>query len=244
MRQATTSRIRTSAATVALVALVGGVLAVGPPASAATNLAPNPSFELSVLEGSITGPSPIHGILIEPLLPTGWAFEGSAGFFNQADPWFDDRTAHSGNRFVQISIPASGGEPNCQGNADCEDALRTSKGEAQRAYSVDPVWRTAAPIAVQAGKTYTLRVWTQLDFVTVGTGSFAAVRWLNASLEPLKVSAKVKRIQGELDPIRTPWEKIERNVTAPPGAAFATILLGSTGELWISSLRFDDVFFG
>lgn len=242
-----TRRIRAAArrTVLSIVMAVGAtaVLLPAPPAAAA-ELLPNRSFELSVAEGSILEPSPIHGTLLQPVLPSGWTFEGAAGLFDHAHPNtttnpLEDRTPAHGLRFAQISVPLSGNkDTTCQGDTTCYGTLDTAKNEGRRAYSVDPAWRPIAPISVSAGRSYTLSTMAELDFLTRGEFAFVQIRWLNASADPISLSARAKSVFTDHVNERKTWHSLAVTATAPAGAAFAVPLLG-VSDAWIGAARFD-----
>lgn len=253
-----------------LIALAGAValLLPGTAAGAGDNLLPNPSFELSVAEGSVAlgagtpqVVSPVHGTSPQPLLPSGWAFEGAALLFDHADNNSDAlgtrRNAHSGQRYAAISGPVSGKAEQCvdQAGACVPIPLGPVKHDVvSRAYSVDPVWRNVVPVTVTPGQTYLLRAMASTELMTRGTRATTRVRWLSAGGDVLSVSDGASREVRDTDfcaqdvpaPVEGSfcWTELAAAVTAPAGAAFAVVLLGSSEDVWIGQIMFDDVFFG
>jgi carbohydrate-selective porin OprB len=110
-------------------------------------------------------------------------------------------------------------------------------------YSVDAAWKSH-PIEVTPGG-YRLRTFALTELASTGTHIFVGVRWLSASGTPLSVS-KVT-IAADSWPsdsnFTTDWRDVGGDFAAPVGAAFAQILLGSMGDLFIGQLAFDDVSF-
>jgi hypothetical protein len=258
--------IRKLALVIAAVALV----CVDAPAHAGPQLMPNPGFELSQAEGSVAvgggviadQPSPANGVLIQPLLPSGWAFEGSAGLFDHTDNGSDvlgaRRNARSGKRYAAISLPASGKKEQCVDQVSrCVENPATGPKENTVAavYSVNPVWRNAVPVRVNPGQAYVLSVWTSGELMTAGTRAFARVRWLSAGGTVLSLSPEASYTVRDTDFCNaenqpgggTPgycWRQISVTATAPAGAATAVVLLGHSEDTWIGQVMFDDVFFG
>jgi hypothetical protein len=234
---------------VAATAAAAFALTAGAPgAHAGPNLAPNPSFEVSVLEPA----SPAIVAAGQPVLPDGWAFEGVAGLFDYPDQRcidasgsFPCRRANSGNRFIAVSDPLSGPVRQCVGQiGQCVDnPAYAAMDVAAFVYSGRPVWRNVTAIPVNGGQGYVLSAAVSWELMTEGTGAYMAVRWVDATGVPIQVD----RIPT---PAATPttqhldWTGMGGGVTAPPNAAGAILLLGHTGDAWISQVRFDDVFFG
>ena len=221
------------------------------PAQTASNKLPNPSFEASAF-GSAPDAGGAGGVW-QPLLPSGWAFEGSAGLFDHADERGSGglRSAHGGYRFAAISIPASGKPRVCSGvdpslpNQCAElEPVVDAEDEASLAYSVNPAWRNAEPVSVTGRSSYTLRFWAGWELVSPGAGIFAKVRWLDVSGVPIAMSNGPSKLATPITSASLPWTKFEKTVTAPSGAASAVVLLGHTDDVFIGQVRFDDVFFG
>jgi hypothetical protein len=212
--------------------------------AAGPNLLPNASFEASVLEPSGVPPytSP------QGMLPTGYAFEGLAGLFDH-----NGSQAHTGNRLIGISVPASGKDDLCAGApAPCQkNPTREVKDAAAPYVSITPFWRTLMPVPVTAGKTYKLSVWTRQTLATVLTGAITQVRWTDASGVPIgAVSKGPACIQGDaVHPLCTnadqsAWKLISGDVKAPAGAGGAIVMFGAQDDDWISQICFDDAYFG
>lgn len=214
---------------------VSSLGAITPSQALGGNLLPNTSFESSALDtpsGTIGYTNP------QPLLPAGWAFEGASVLFDHSQ-----NGSHSGRRMAAISgnaslnrnicVPAVGCNPNTPANL--------AKDTAERAFSVQPAWRNALPVAVSAGTSYTASSWTQLDFCSLGTGASLRIRWLNGQV-PLGVTKVAERVIGFDDGVA--WAPISGNAVAPAGATAAVLLLTYTDDAFIGQVRFDDVFFG
>lgn len=219
-------------------ALVALSLAAPVASHAGPNLLPNPSFESSVLE-----PTPaLAGVLPQPVLPTGWIFEGAAGLFDHSP-----NQHHSGARSIAISAPASSNESYCIDQADdcVQNPINDARDELRPTYSLTPHWRTIDPVTVTAGKTYELSVFVELIIVTVGEGVTTRVRWLDAGGSVISESVGPKRIQQPDDPESILWGNapISKELTAPTGARGAIVMLGHTDDLWIGQVVFDDVSF-
>jgi hypothetical protein len=198
-------------------------------------LLPNPGFEESVLE-----PSPVPpGTQPQPILPTGWAFEGAAGLFDHSP-----NVKHAGLRSAAISIPMSGKREICGPEIDCnENPANEVKDETEHVYSVTPHWRTALPVEVDAGASYRFTGWTAYELASLGTGSTASVRWLDANGLPIGQNVLVQKINtADVDTIG--WTEVTRaSITAPGTATQAHILLGAIDDTFISQVRWDDVSF-
>lgn len=210
------------------------VAAIVPSHAGADNLLPNAGFE-----DSPTDPS--GDVTRQPLVPTGWVFEGSAGLFDHSE---NDKV--SGRRMIAISAPLSGKRRACA-ETTCVDnpATEAVEDDAALGYTVAPHWRTALPVAVEGGERYELRVWARLSFVTEGEGVSTKVRWLDASGAPISVSNGPRMIQGPPPaPTDTEWTEISDTMKAPATAAGAIVMLGHTMDTWLGQVRFDDAFFG
>lgn len=225
--------MRSSIVRVGLVALTAlsiaplqGAHAAGP------QLAPNPGFENSPTDPS---GSTTH----QPLLPTGWTFEGAAGLFDHSE-----NGKHSGKRMAAISIPASTPRYLCPAGCVENIPLNTVKDASAKYYSVTPYWRTQAAVPVTSGTTYTFSVWTAQDLATASVGgAVTKVRWVDVNGIPLSETAGPKNIQTPSDPPQTLWEQITKNVSAPSGAKGAILMLGAADDLFITQVKFDDVSF-
>ncbi|MDQ1438142.1 MAG: hypothetical protein QOK43_1771 [Acidimicrobiaceae bacterium] len=197
---------------------------------------PNPGFEDGVNNHPVQSAA---GTVDQPMLPTGWAFEGAAGLF--------DHTAaerHSGRYSAGISIPAGGKRKACaQEPVGCHDntPLNTAKSAALTAYSVNPAWRPALPLAVRAGTAYVVSGWMswQLASITDG-GAIVSVRWLDANGVPLRTDNAVTRIA---DREGLNWTFFSAVVVAPAGAAQAVPLFGAADDVFITKVSYDDVSF-
>lgn len=229
-------RVRLTMLAAAAAAL--GASALGAtPATAGGNLLPNASFELSAIEGSVTGPSPIHNVSPQGVLPSHWAFEGVAGLFDHGNG------GTSGGRMAAISIPLGGKTSVCGPAVGCHhNPLADVKNAGDAAYSVDPAWRPAAPVLVSGGAGYTLWANVAVEFASEGEGAFAKVRWLGAGGTVIGTSAEFSvRPDGGYTP---GFVGIGGGVIAPDGAIAAVPLFGATDDTWLTKVMFDDVFFG
>ena len=212
-----------------------------PSFAAGPNLLPNSGFESSALDptGAVGYTNP------QPLLPTGWAFEGAAALFDHSQ-----NGNHSGRRMAAISGNASGSRSVCADPpVGCHDntPANIAKDNAALAYSVEPAWRNAVPVPVTAGTSYTVSSWVSLSFCTIGTGASLRIRWLNGGgAVPIKVDTVARRLQTQFDPVQVPtaWQQITGSAVAPPGATHAVVLLTYTDDAWIGQVMFDDVYFG
>jgi hypothetical protein len=238
LRRSVRARAYLSAA--ALLAIGGAVLvpahaAKGPTIVLGPNLVPNPSFEASVFE-----PSPVPAYATsQPLLPTGWTVEGATGLFDHGQ-----HGAHSGKRAVTISDPASTPTNFCQQKQCLDDPADGARTSAQQYYSETPMWRTQAAIPVTPGKTYQLSAWVSWSLETISYGAVTAVRWVDASGMPVAFTAGPKLIADARNSPALAWKQISGTVTAPAGAKGAIVLLGDSDGPWISSLTYDDAYFG
>ena len=234
-------------AAAAVVALVTAVLGGPGPASAkGKNLLPNTDFEESAIE-----PGPAAGKSPQPLLPTGWAFEGAAGLFDHSPNGGSGGSA----RAAAISIPLGGKRNVCADKpVGCNDNPATKpKNDAAAAVTVNPAWRNAEPIPVQAGKRYELSVDLAWQLATEGEGAFGIVRWMTDSgaaagtagvdVAPKLSEAFVVRSTAATSPAR-PWGRVSGVVEAPKNATSAVVLLGATDDAFIGQFKFDKAFFG
>lgn len=245
--------MRFGARLITLVAVAAATLTVAPGARAAgQNLAPNSSFEQSVFRPVVDHeqfPEPQlpdgSRVRRQPILPEGWIFEGAAGLFDHAP-----RNAVSGDRIAAISDPLSTNARYCAAEGACQDnPLRAAKAAADPVYSVDPHWRTAEPISVQAGACYVFGSWMSGELLTVGEGPAAKIRFVDAAGLPVAVVPGPFRTQQGSETQQPPdvlldWAYAQTEVHAPEGAAGAILMLGHSDDLWISQVRFDDVYFG
>jgi hypothetical protein len=199
------------------------------------NLLPNPSFEQSVFE-----PAPVPQYATsQPLLPVGWSFEGATGLFDHGQ-----HGAHTGKRAATISDPASTPRNFCQQKTCLDDPAAAANTGAALYYSETPMWRTQSAVPVTAGKTYQLSAWVSWSLETIGYGAVTAVRWVDASGMPVGISAGPKLLANVRNSPALTWTQISGVVTAPKGATGAIVLLGDDDGPWISSLTYDDAYFG
>lgn len=207
------------------------------PAQAASNLAPNHSFEQAYIPPAVAHQP---GVYNQPVLPVGWAFEGAAELFDH-----NSRNPKHGQYSVAISGSWSVVNP------------------AGTAYvSTTPVWRTQLPIPVSPGTTYTFSTWMALSFPLDGTGAFTAIRWVDANGVPIGQSSNGAKLVTPADTDATyqtfvnnsingygfkdestGWTFGTANLKAPTGAAGAVLLLGYTDSAWIGGVTFDNVCF-
>lgn len=220
----------------ALMLAAAALFVTAAPSHAGPNLLPNPDFEQSAIE-----PGPTAGQMPQPLLPTGWAFEGLAGLF--------DHSPHGGSggsaRSAAISIPAGGKSSVCGPEVGCTTNPATGpKNNASLAYSVNPAWRNALPVSVNAGQIYTLRADLSWNLVTEGEGAFGQVRWLDANGAPMSVSTAFTVRATAATSVFRYWAPVSGTAKAPTGAKSAVVLLGATDDVFISQILFDKAFFG
>jgi hypothetical protein len=232
-------RARACLSAAAVLALAGAVLAPAHAAKArivlGPNLVPNPSFEASVFE-----PAPVPAYATsQPLLPVGWTFEGATGLFDHGQ-----HGAHTGKRAVTISDPASTPRNFCQQKQCVDDPADPPRASAAQYYSETPMWRTQNAVKVTPGKTYQLAAWVSWTLETNTYGAVTAVRWVDASGAPIGISAGPTLIATDRTSPALSWTRIAGQVTAPKGAAGAIVLLGDNDGPWISSLTYDDAYFG
>lgn len=219
--------------TILLTAVVAGALLLpGTGHALGPELLPNTSFEESAFEPD---PSP-QGTLPQPLLPTGWIFEGLAGLFDHSP-----NVHRTGARAIAISVPASTKRELCGPEIECNDnPINPARDALELYYSVTPHWRTLDPVPVTAGEAYLLDVWASLEIVTEGEGATTAVRWLDANGLPIALE-RGSELRNELGLDQIDWTNLQHTFTAPDGAASAHVLLGHTDDSWIGQARFDDV---
>jgi len=235
-----TARLRACLALATLAGLAGAVLAPAQAAKApkvvrGPNLLPNASFEASVFE-----PAPVPQYTsTQPLLPVGWIFEGATGLFDHGQ-----HGAHSGKRAVTISAPAATAHTFCQQKYCVANPLDGPRATAQEYYSEIPVWRTQNAVPVTAGKTYQLSAWVSWALETVGYGAVTAVRWVDGNGVPVGISTGPSLIADARNSPALTWKQISATVTAPAGAKGAVVLLGDNDGPFISSLTYDDAYFG
>ncbi|HVL80376.1 MAG TPA: hypothetical protein VM840_02135 [Actinomycetota bacterium] len=218
--------------------LIAALFAGGTPATASGNLLPNPSFEDSVLE-----PIPeLRGQQPQPVLPTGWAFEGAAGLYDH-----HPHKAKSGTRSAAISIPASAKRQECHQPVPevprtcVENPANVVKDEVEKqVFSTSPAWRNAQPIGVNPGQVYTISAWIIGDNITTGEGAVTGVRWLDANGVSVGFS-RGPEYRGAIT--LTGWIPFSGPVQAPGNARQAVVLFGHSHDLWTGHLAFDDVSF-
>lgn len=216
-------------------ALVPAHAAKAPKVLLGPNLLPNASFETSVFE-----PAPVpQYVTSQPLLPTGWTFEGATGLFDHGQ-----HGAHTGKRAISISAPQSPPHKFCQQKQCVDDPTEGPRVTAAEYYSETPMWRTQNAIPVTGGKTYQLSAWVSWSLETIGYGAVTAVRWVDASGMPVGITAGPKLLADARNSPALAWTQIAGTVKAPAGAKGAVVLLGDDDGLWISSLTYDDAYFG
>jgi len=236
----TTARMRVCLAVAALAGMAGAVLAPAQAAKApkvalGPNLLPNAGFESSVFE-----PSPVpQYATAQPLLPVGWIFEGATGLFDHGQ-----HGAHSGKRAITISTPAATPKSVCQKGQCVPNPVDGPRQSAQEYYSEIPVWRTQNAVPVTAGKTYQLSAWVSWALETIDYGAVTDVRWVDGNGVPVGISAGPKLIADARNSPALAWKQISGTVRAPAGAKGAIVLLGDSDGPWISSLTYDDAYFG
>lgn len=224
--------MRSRLARIALVALAAMPFALQSTAHAlGPELAPNPSFEASPTD-------PTGDTTRQPLLPTGWIFEGAAGLFDHSE-----NGKHTGKRMAAISVPASTPDGACQQGVCVENPMNVAQDATAKYASVTPFWRTQSPVRVTAGKSYLFSVWSAQTLATIGTGAITKIRWVDANGLPLSESGGDKHLQRVGEAPETVWEQLSATVTAPAGATGAIIMLGASDDLFISQIKFDDVSF-
>lgn len=199
------------------------------------NLLPNPGFEQSAIE-----PAPVPAYTSsQPMLPTGWAFEGSAGLFDHGQ-----HTAHAGKRAVTISDPASGPAQFCQQKTCAPDPIDGPRAQAMQYYSETPFWRTLQSVPVTPGKTYQLSAWVTWTLMTIGIGAITEVRWVDSNGVPIAITPGPSLIANARNSPALAYTAMAGRVKAPAGAAGAIIMLGCGDDAWISSITYDDAYFG
>lgn len=197
------------------------------------NLVVNAGFEASEIEGNPASPP---GSQPQPVLPTGWRFEGLTVLFDHSP-----NLHHSGKRAAAVSGSLSGGRKRCDTGSCQDNPTNAVKDATASRYTLPPHWRTAAAIPVSAGKGYQLSFWGGWSTVTDGQGLDAIVRWVDASGATVKQQTVVRTHDGG----NQAWKKFNSaRLTAPAGAIGAVLLLGQTDDLWIGQVYFDDVYFG
>lgn len=199
------------------------------------NLLPNPSFEQSVIE-----PAPVPAYTTsQPLLPTGWAFEGAAGLFDHGQ-----HNAHTGKRAATISDPASGPAQFCQQKTCVPNPIDGPRQSAMQYYSESPYWRTLQAVPVTPGKTYQLSTWVAWTLMTIGIGAETQVRWVDGNGVGIAITPGPSLIANARNSPALTYTKISGQVKAPAGAVGAIIMLGCGDDAWISGINYDDAYFG
>jgi len=236
----TTARLRACLALATLAGMAGAVLAPAQAAKApkvvlGPNLLPNASFETSVVE-----PSPVPQYATsQPLLPVGWTFEGATGLFDHGQ-----HGAHAGKRAITISTPAATPKNECQKGHCVDNPVDGPRASAQEYYSEIPVWRTQNAVPVTAGKTYQVSAWVSWALETIDYGAVTSVRWVDGNGVPVGLNQGPKLIANVRNSPAQSWKQISATLTAPAGAKGAIVLLGDSDGPWISSLTYDDAYFG
>ena len=218
-----------------LVAAVTAGSASAAPANLGPNLVANPSFEESQFE-----PVSASG---QPVLPTDWTVEGATLLFDHSQNVYKD-----GRRGAAISGALGGGRQICEGSSGSQVCNPNPAEPATEELPLRPWWATDAPIEVQAGKTYHFSTFVIMpslnpDAGVPGEGAATQVRWLDeggaiiATVDgPSLINEPGKRIIG--------WKQIAADVTAPPGAIRAQLLLGHSNYTTTSTqVAYDVVVF-
>jgi hypothetical protein len=197
------------------------------------NLVVNPSFEESALEAT---PATPPGSLAQPMLPTGWTFEGLSALFDHSP-----NVHHTGKRAAAISGSLSGGRDFCETGSCVANPTNAVKDAVAPTMMVAPHWRTQAPISVTAGKGYQLSFWGGTSIVTVHKGLDAIVRWVDAN----GVTVSQQTLVNTTDGGTTAFTKyVYKRVVPPAGATGAVLLFGQSDDAWIGQVFFDDIYFG
>jgi hypothetical protein len=197
------------------------------------NLVVNSGFELSDIEGN---PAAAPGSQAQPLLPTGWRFEGMTVLFDHSQ-----NVKHTGKRAAAISGSLSGGQQFCETGTCVNNPTNPVKDAAAPHYTLPPHWKTDAAIPVKAGKAYQLNFWAGWTIITVGQGIDATLRWVDGSGATVAQQSVLHTTDGGSQE----WKKFTVTpVTAPAGATGVVVMLGQTDDLWTGQVMFDDVYFG
>lgn len=221
-------------------ALAGAAQARAP--KVGPNLAANPSFETSSSDSATQ-----NGI---PVTPVGWSFEGATIVFD-----YNQRGGHTGARNVAVSGSLAPGKQVCDastGTYKCAPNPATAvtgpvNDGTQNTYSIRPYWITASPIPVVAGKRYRFSVFAirpSLDpsAGVDGEGALTRIRWVDASGKALSITDAASLVKGPKRQLG--FKLISADLTAPAGAAGATLMLGHTDYTVTSAqVAFDDVSF-
>lgn len=233
----TTSRsLRIAAAAFAALACVASSADAAPKRKPGPNLLVNPGFEDSALEGN---PAAAPGSLAQPVLPTGWAFEGLTILFDHSP-----NVKRSGKRSAAISGSLSTPQTVCQNGVCQANPLNPVRGATASTYTLTPSWRTLNPVAVTPGTRYTLSAYIGWDLMTQGTEATTKVRWIGANGLAIgeSVAGRMKSTAQNSALLR--WTPISGVVTAPAGAVSAHVLLSHTDDAFIGQVRYDDAYFG
>lgn len=233
----TSRSLRLAAASVAALACVVATSAeAAPKKKPGPNLLVNPGFEDSAFEGN---PAVARGSLAQPVLPTGWSFEGLSVLFDHSP-----NVKRSGKRSAAISGSLSTPRTVCQNGVCQANPLNAVRDATAATYTLTPSWRTLNPVSVVAGTRYTLSAFVGWDIMTAGTEATTKVRWLGANGMAISESyaGKIKSTPQNSTLLR--WTQISGVVTAPAGAVSAHVLLSHTDDAWVSQVRYDDVYFG
>ena len=232
-----TRTLRLAGAIALVIGTAGGSAALAAPrghVKPGPNLAVNPGFEDSVLEGPAAPP----GSLAQPVLPTGWSFEGLTVLFDHTP-----NTYRSGKRAAAISGSLSGPDKVCPQPPTCVDnPTKPIKDQLAPQYTLAPHWRTADPVPVTGGTEYVLSAWVRWTIVTAGEGASLKVRWM-AGGSPLSEDIHLKRSDAGNN-LDLPFTEVTFKVKAPADATGAVLLLGQTDDAWNGQVVYDDVHFG
>lgn len=200
------------------------------------NLLKNPGFEESALEGN---PAAAPGSLAQPVLPTGWAFEGLSALFDHSP-----NVKRSGKRSAAISGSLSTPRTICQNGTCVDNPANPARDAVASTYTLTPSWRTLDPVKVTPNVRYTLTAWVGWDLMTLGHEATTKVRWIGADGRAIAetYAGRIKSDARNSTLLR--WTPISAVVTAPANAVSAHILLSHTDDAFISQVRYDDVYFG
>lgn len=200
------------------------------------NLLKNPGFEDSVFEGN---PAAAPGSLAQPVLPTGWFFEGLTVLFDHSP-----NVKRSGKRSAAISGSLSTPRTICQNGSCYDNPANAGRDAVASTYTVTPSWRTLDPVPVTAGTRYTLSAWLGWDLMTAGTEATTKVRWLGADGRAIAETYAGRMKSDARNSALLRWTPVSGVVTAPAGAVSAHVLLSHGDDAFIGQVRYDDVYFG
>ena len=230
-----TRSLRAASAIALVVAVAAGTAATAGHVKAGPNLVANAGFEESAFEGN---PVVAPGSLAQPLLPTGWSFEGLTVLFDHSP-----NTYHDGKRGAAISGSLSGPDKTCPAPPTCVDNPTTAiKDQLAPQYTLAPHWRTAASIPVTAGTEYAFTVWVAWAQVTIGEGASMKLRWMSGG-SPVSETVFEKRSTADNN-LDLPFEQQKHKAKAPDGADGVVVMLGQTDDAWTGQVIYDDVHFG